>query len=299
METEAACKKSLIKIVKLLFYNPLERGVILNELNIKSNSLSKYFDIIRRAGFYIIRQKNKYSIQVHQGSLILQEYEKSLIAYAMCLMYNGLSLRKLENFEKILNKIMLLSDKESSSTIFERFKLYKKLLLSNEYSQKINLIEKYIKEKTLIYVATSKEEVRLLCPVSIDWDKIKLCVNFIDKQTLKTYCIPIEKIAKIAKTDQKPIEQNTNETIFELYGKLSKSYVLKENERIIDSFRNKLVIANHSKDKEALFRRLLKYDTFCKVILPREDVKKFTKLIDISIENLDKLKDNISDFIKV
>ena len=34
-----------------------------------------------------------------------------------------------------------------------------------------------------------------------------------------------------------------NETIFELYGKLAKSYLLKDDERIVDSTKDKLVIA--------------------------------------------------------
>jgi len=83
-----------------------------------------------------------------------------------------------------------------------------------------------------------------------------------------------------------------NETIFELYDKLVKSYRLKEDERIIDSLENKLVIASSNPNKDELFRRLLRYDILCKVIFPKQHVQLFKKIIQKSLANLDKFQDN-------
>ena len=103
----------------------------------------------------------------------------------------------------------------------------------------------------------------------------------------------MENIAKIAPFEQDEIfEPNEKETIFELYGKLSKSYLLKENERIIDNYPDKIVVANSSKDKDALLKRLLRYDTLCKVLFPKEDVEKFSEIIKKSLENIEQFQDN-------
>ena len=98
--------------------------------------------------------------------------------------------------------------------------------------------------------------------------------------------IPVEKIVKIVPEARIEKLPEAKETIFELYGRLAKIYVLKENERIIDSFSDRLVIANGSCDKEILFRRLLRYDELCKILFSSEDVIKFKKMIQKSLDNI-------------
>ena len=83
------------------------------------------------------------------------------------------------------------------------------------------------------------------------------------------------------------------EIIFELYGKLAKSYLLKDNERVLDFTRDKIVIANSCDDKEKLFRRLMRYDTYCKIVFPKKEVDSFKKLIEKSLANIDEIADNI------
>lgn len=95
---------------------------------------------------------------------------------------------------------------------------------------------------------------------------------------------------KIIKMNKNPQE---NETFFELYDKLIKSYRLKENERVVDFNNEKLVIASSNPDKDELFRRLLRYDTLCKVIFPKKDVNGFKKLIEKSLANINEIQDNI------
>lgn len=97
-------------------------------------------------------------------------------------------------------------------------------------------------------------------------------------------------------TEVKIIKMNNNsqenETFFELYGKLIKSYRLKENERVVDFNDEKLVIASSNSDKNELFRRLLRYDTLCRVIFPKKDVNNFKKLIEKSLANINEIRDN-------
>ena len=76
------------------------------------------------------------------------------------------------------------------------------------------------------------------------------------------------------------------ETIFELYGHLAKTYVLRDDETIIDYFDGGIRVANGTKDKNILFKRLLRYDLLCKIIHPEYDRIKFKELLDKSLDNL-------------
>ena len=62
--------------------------------------------------------------------------------------------------------------------------------------------------------------------------------------------VDIEKIVKITPRTAKNIPINSKETLFELYGKLSKIYLLKKEERVIDNTKDKIVVANSSTDKK-------------------------------------------------
>ena len=112
-------------------------------------------------------------------------------------------------------------------------------------------------------------------------------MNHILKQNL------LDDIVKIAKKTQEINVNPQKEVVFELYGKLAKSYLLKEEESIVDYSKDKIVIVNHCEDKLKLFRRLLRYDILCKVTFPKADVRYFKSIIENSLENITKVVDNI------
>ena len=92
--------------------------------------------------------------------------------------------------------------------------------------------------------------------------------------------------------DKAILRPNTKETIFELYGKLAKTYAIKDDERLVEFGKDRIVIANSENSKEKLFRRLLRYDSLCKILFPKEDVEQFRNLVQKALDNLDGLKDN-------
>ena len=102
--------------------------------------------------------------------------------------------------------------------------------------------------------------------------------------------ILIDKIVKIIPFEFIEDEIENKETIFELYGRLAKTYLLKSHERVVESTKTSLIVASCEKNKTLLFKRLLRYDTLCKVIQPQEDVKTFKKLIEKSLKNINNIK---------
>ena len=90
---------------------------------------------------------------------------------------------------------------------------------------------------------------------------------------------PVDK--KIRKS--RLIEENVE---FLLKGKLAKRYQPRENEVISLIKRNgDIVVTNKFEDKEALLRRLMRYDTSCKLLGPKDYVEDFKKMINNTLKN--------------
>ena len=88
-----------------------------------------------------------------------------------------------------------------------------------------------------------------------------------------------DKNAKKAKLEQ-------NVVIYELKGRLAKRYQLRENEQIIKYKSNgSIVISNKYEDRTELLRRLMRYDSLCKVLKPTECVDEIKGMIKSSLSN--------------
>ena len=144
-----------------------------------------------------------------------------------------------------------------------------------------------------------------------------MSINAFESKKIKTFSNVIKKIIRLSnKQDFEKIKENylkskkniienfqannellskkqenkenfyQNEVIFELYERLAKTYVLKDYERVIDVDADKLVIASSTPDKNNLFKRLLRYDTLCKITFPKKERVNFKNLIEKTLDNL-------------
>ena len=76
------------------------------------------------------------------------------------------------------------------------------------------------------------------------------------------------------------------EVVFELKGKLAKRYQLRENEQMTRMKPNgSIIITNKYEDKTQLLRRLMRYDSSCKLLKPKEYVDDLKGMIDTALKN--------------
>lgn len=278
------------EIIFQIFQNLLERPVSKNEITeryaIKSSTFDKYIYIFKKAGFEIERQKEYYNIKNYKQLIQLSNFEKEILAYCGFLAFDLLPYSKSQAYINFLKKALLLCNKKECTNIFEKFNSFKIFSLNEEFKNKINTIQKYINENTIIKITITSKKELLITPLEFNWTKDKIYLNYFDSTKEKKGTIAIEKIVKISSKNEKEIGISANETIFELYGKLAKSYLLREDERIVDKLKDKIVVANSDTDKNILFKRLLRYDTYCKVLFPKKDVIEFENLIKKSLDNI-------------
>lgn len=287
MKKNTPDKKILFDIFNsLLNKEKINKRDILSHLEINESTFYKHLNTIKEAGFKIKRkEKDIYELIKYQGVLELAKHEISVLVYLMLISDAMLPSKKTNYFLEITNKILNLATQRNSLEVLSSYKANKKLSISNTYSDKTEILNKYLNTNKKITITLRNSEEINMFPLEIYWKKEKLYLKYIDEEK-NLNDISLDKIIKIF-DNKKTIKATCyNEIIFELYGKLAQSYLLKEDERIIQHTKDKIIIANCSEDKNKLFRRLLRYDILCKVTFPKKDVKEFEKMIKNSLDNI-------------
>lgn len=291
METSSTNKKTLA-ILNYLLENKASKEELLARFSVKNSTLYRHLNLIKKAGFELKQEDLIYSIDICKNLITFADYEISLFSYLLLIADIMLPKKKCEFFKNAINKALALTNNKDRSKVKTKYEDSKLASMSNYYAEKISTLKKYKDSKNYVSILTKNNETMNILPVNFIWEKNKLFLEFLDKEK-KSKKIPMDDVVKVLETENKIFLFDTKETIFELHGKLAKSYLLKEDERIIDFTKDKIVIANHSKDKEALFKRLLRYDTLCKITFPKTDVVYFNNMIEKSLANIDGFLDNI------
>ena len=279
--------KNSIKILYELLKKYSNKEEIIEKYSIKSGAFFKHLTEIKQAGFEIFKDGANYKIKTFSNLYNLTNHETSMIANILVLSYFISSKKRTKNLLKTLNKILLLSSKENYDEIFKKFELFKKSKNNIDYSNKITAFEEFIDKNKITKVTTTQQKTYILKPKEIKTNENKIYFHFYDEEKDENKTIAIEDITKIIPIDESESNiLNEKEIIFELSGRLAKIYRLRENERLVDKFPDKIIIANSNSDKTVLFKRLLRYDILCRVLFPENDVNEFKNLIANSLRKL-------------
>ena len=278
-------KSSVLKMFNLLYEGNKSKEQILQELHIKQVTFYKNLEKLKNAGFKISKTNGIYRINEFQNVLKFDNAEKNIIAYMISTASNLLPKYKNNKFENFITRFLLLSNEDDYREIKEQYKLIKKYLLIEQYEEKIKDIEYFIAKKQKAKITLRSNRILIVKPIRFNWKKDKIELIYLkDNEEEK---INLEQISKIEYPKIQEEIYNREEIIFELYGTLAKRYILKKDERVIKKRKESIVIASYIEDKEALFRRLLRYDTMCKILFPKTGKENFNKLIDKAIINID------------
>lgn len=282
-----------LKLYQLLSREEVTKEQASAKLCIKLSTFFKCVSQLKKAGINIEKDNTRY-LAPFSGTIKLVGLETSILAYLLCLSHEMFPESKTNQLKKTILKILNVSEQKTYLETLEKFEFFKECTFEQDFREKIRLLEKYknIKNRALKITTVTKKEY-ILSPVDFHWGQGKVFFYFMDNEMRKKKIIPIEKIVKISPASEIEFESEGRETFFELYGRLAKSYVLKDFERIVANSPESIIVANGYCDKEILFRRLLRYDTLCKVRFPADDVLAFKKLVQKSLDNISELNDNI------
>lgn len=290
----------ILEILKILLDEDLTKNELIEKLkgNIEienvytQEAFIKYFNTFELLGLKLKKDRARYgfSTAILKIDLNLEEKEALTELVKFISKFNN------NTSEEIISKIFLKLEKYVNLDIEEILKKTKKeenILCDNNVKE--NLIKTL---KDMLYEGQN---------VSITYRKNNLAEETITvelKEILhsnnntfivcynpklgrsKKICIDL-----ITRLKQEP-NRNTgfdchNNVTFEIYGRLIRAYKLKEHEKSIDFYSNKIVISNTKEDKDTLLLRLLKYGENCKIISPKPLQEEFLVLTEKMIKNLE------------
>ncbi|MBQ4646750.1 MAG: hypothetical protein IJB79_05320 [Candidatus Gastranaerophilales bacterium] len=285
-------KKNSLYIIKLLMKGKASKEEISNSLNIGNSTFYRHINLIKKVGFDIKKQDDSFELLQYENLFKFEECDLSVFVYLLLIAYVMLSCKKFEIFYGAVQKMICLTNQKDFIKVKKEFEKYRMNSIGSYYSEKTAILKKYLESKSYVNVVIKNLQEQKIMPLEFKWEKEKLLLVYLDENN-ETKQVLLDNLTKIIEDEVRMKISHTKETIFELYGRLAKSYLLKDEERVVDFTRNKIVIANASKDKEKLFKRLLRYDILCKVVFPKSDVADFKAMIEKSLDNIEEFLDNI------
>jgi len=277
--------KKIYQMIKILLEKELTRQELIKEINISIKAFYKYLEELKKTGFNILKYNECFKITTFKNTLILNKNQINTLAYLLLISLNMMPDNDFLIIKNAINMLLINSDEATFSEVYNKFDLYQKNSLFQKYEEKIDLVQKYINQNENVIVYISKNVINII-PKELIWQSKTIFLRYFDLTLNKQEKIEIDKIHKISSAKTKLIEKSNKDTIFELYNSLAKKYLLKKEEYIIDSTKEKIVIGNTTNNKEKLFRRLMRYDTLCKVIFPKKDVQEMFETIKKSLDNI-------------
>ncbi len=293
MTQNQSINKSSIRILKLLLNKSLTREEIIKILEIKPVTFFKNISLLIDAGFHLEKQERKYKIASFSNIAQYSHLNLDMMAHILTLASNLLSKNKVKILLHIMRKLLFLGDEKSWEYFYEKLDFFNEIDCSNKYEELLELFETYKENKMQIFVTTDDLIEYCLEPVEYFLRGKSLIFLFNNCYCEKRIELDAEKIKKIVPANKRIKHDVTrNSTIFELTGRLAKTYLLKGEEILKESKNNRMVVINYDTDKKNLFKRLLRYQSLCEIILSAEDRKEFKKLIEKSLDNIERFQDN-------
>lgn len=262
-----------------LFEQELTMKELIEQLNKKGYGpynnfvVSKYINTCKSCGIDIQKIENKYKIFNFPVGINFTAQEGELL-YTLKSFSETFKSKKInEIIENLLDKLHLHKYRTNNG------------LASSANLRIIKLFEKACLSKSNIDVTHNNKTINSYKPESIYVKNGKIFFKM--SQDNEIIDFDPDNILDIQILEEKPgAYLYSNTVIYELYGRLAKSYQLRENEQIIHfKDKNTIVISNKYEDRKELLHRLMRYDSSCKIIRPKECADEMKKLIERTLEN--------------
>ncbi len=283
-------RKTTFRILSLLKDSIKNKEEILSELGISESNFSSCLHKIRKSGLDVLLNNKSYRVSQIQHSIDFTEEEKSLMAYLLYICNTKLPICNTRIYAGFLKKVLFFGHSQDYDDVMQLFHLYRKIFHDNLNFERLQKVREIVQSKEKIRITLLTGKIIYIKPIDFNWDKNsdKIYLNYTTDSTTKNYGrILLEEIIKIEPEEKLEIKDlQEDEIIFELYGNLAESYLLKMDERIIRGSKTKLVIASSTKDRDSLYKRLLRYDTLCRVLKPKKAVDEFVDIINTSLLNI-------------
>lgn len=229
----------------------------------------KYISTLEVSDIDVRKIGKKYSLCKFPEEIELDDKEINLVAN-ICRHFDACCLEKERGFlEQFLSKLF----KSLASDSKQKLDLKLKSLKITESNRKIasiaNNFQKYVDLAQKLKI-TYEGETLIVIPKGVEIYEDRVLLDVYNPKKAENYKFLTQNIEKIEILPMRAISVNvTSSVVFEVYGRLSVNYRLRDCEHV-DSFSDeKKVIINTGEDKKSLIKRLMKYGENCKITSPK------------------------------
>ena len=282
----------IIKIFKMLYEKPYSINEIIDEfyrenIIINKETIIKYFKTIRQSGCILRKKQGKFSIESIPFTLNLSEtdYENLVLFVNLGVDLYGEGMQ--QDLKNVMKKFSSLADISAYEKYMLSFSAKKtNVKESNAFKDKISRLLAYGYDNSKIKILYNGEKVSI-SHISFKYYDNCVYVHAFNEVSKNYELFLLEEIKDIYSTPEIPLQGAfAPYTVFELYGRLAKTYTLYEGERVIKVEDNSIVISNNFEDKKQLYKRLVRYGTLCKIISTKSDIEDFKTMLKEMKNNL-------------
>ncbi len=252
-----------------------------NNISVKNFTILKYLRTMKKLNYKFIKEKNVYY-------LISTPFELDV--------NNDLINKFFGSYLTIMNKYNSNSQ-EKAKTIYSKISPFLKiksinLLNKKYYSNENNAKKKYAIPEIFVNICEEKSRIKIkytennqILVFIIEPNEIVLNGGeyFIYALNLKKRIYElfnIKNIISIERLNQKnKFQYKKEKVLLQLTDKLAKSYTMKKDEKLIQKNQNGTIIMTYFYDREIFFRRILRYQTSCKIIAPKFLRKEYLEFV--------------------
>lgn len=281
-----------MKIFKLLYEKPCSLSEIIDELYrenivVTKETLVKYFKTIRQSGCILRKKQGKFYLESIPFTLNLSDCDYDNIEIFANLGVGLYGDNVKASLKDAIKKILSMTDKGVYEKYISLFsKSEKDIQEPFIYKEKIAKLLKYGRDNAKIKILYNDEKI-LISHISFKYIDDNVYLHAFN-EIIKNYELYLLKdIKEIYSTPEVSTQcVFAPYTVFEISGRLMRTYTLYEGERVIKVKNDSIVISNNLEDKNQLYRRLVRYGTLCKIISTGNDIAKFNEMLDKMRANL-------------
>ncbi len=290
----------ILEVLKILRENEVTKHELIDKLKNISNienvytqeAFIKYFNTLEAIGIHVEKEGRVYKISNSFENINLSSEEQSivlkLLKYANKL-YNIKEEQAIYNVFKKAQKNININTKQIIDNIIKENNAFYNENIKNNI---INTIINYINDEQLVSITLKKNnspnETVIVEIKNVTEKNNKIYITCYNSSWAKNRKICIDSVIEMKQLSKKsPNVYIKNSTVFEIYGRLIKSYRIRPNEKVLELNGEKLTISNEGEDFDSILLRLLKYGENCKVIKPLFLQKQLIDLTENMLKNLE------------
>lgn len=281
----------VLELLKALAKSPLTPSELLRLLEEKTQKVyrkevvTKYLNTLKLLGFNILKEKDKYYIDKNIEKMHFSATELSLLKY-LEKYTNTINLETLQNnvYEALQTIERSFSAETNEIIAHTNIRTYRPKKNTNKKSENVQKFERFCKEGLKLKISYKPDihceaEGFKIAPLKILYKKGKAVLIAYDYRNTVYKEFLIDFITDCEQSPQRHAKDYPNAVTFRLKNRLAKSYVLKEEEKVLNCEDGTVVISNKTEDRDMLIRRLSRYFDQCEILYPKECREKMIKYV--------------------